>query len=281
MKGFLNLNKPSGITSAQAVAMVKRKLNLKNEKVGHTGTLDPMASGVLPITIGRATRLFDFMLSKQKTYIAEFTFGYETNTLDSDGEVCFQNGKIPDEASVNDALQDFCGEIEQIPPTFSAKSVNGVRAYNLARNNKSVNLTPCKVVIYEFTFLSRTDNTFKFKITCGSGTYIRSLCRDLAHKLGTFATMTSLVRTKTGVFEIENAVDLNNISIEQVLPCEYVLSNLPSFNVTEDEQKILLDGKPLQKSELSVGEYRVYCGELIGIAIVDKNHNIKIKIWLK
>ena len=281
MKGFLNLNKPSGITSAQAVAIVKRKLNLKNEKVGHTGTLDPMASGVLPIAIGRATRLFDFMLSKQKTYIAEFTFGYETNTLDSEGEVCFQNGKIPDETSVINALQDFCGEIEQVPPVFSAKSVNGVRAYNLARNNKPVNLTPCKVVVYEFTFLSRTDNTFKFKITCGSGTYIRSLCRDLAHKLRTFATMTSLVRTKTGVFEIENAVDLNNISIEKVLPCEYVLANLPSFNVTEDEQKILLDGKPLQKSELSVGEYRVYCGELIGIAIVDKKHNIKIKIWLK
>ena len=281
MKGFLNLNKPSGITSAQAVAIVKRKLNLKNEKVGHTGTLDPMASGVLPVAIGRATRLFDFMLSKQKTYIAEFTFGYETNTLDSEGEVCFQNGKIPDEASVINALQDFCGEIEQVPPVFSAKSVNGVRAYNLARNNKSVNLTPCKVVVYEFTFLSRTNNTFKFKITCGSGTYIRSLCRDLAHKLGTFATMTSLVRIKTGVFEIENAVDLNNISIEKVLPCEYVLANLPSFNVTEDEQKILLDGKPLQKSELSVGEYRVYCGELIGIAIVDKKHNIKIKIWLK
>ena len=281
MRGFLNLNKPSGITSAQAVAIVKRKLNLKNEKVGHTGTLDPMASGVLPIAIGRATRLFDFMLSKQKTYIAEFTFGYETNTLDSEGEVCFQNGKIPDEASVINALQDFCGEIEQVPPVFSAKSVNGVRAYNLARNNKSVNLTPCKVVIHEFTFLSKIDNTFKFKITCGSGTYIRSLCRDLAHKLGTFATMTSLVRTKTGVFEIENAVDLDNISIEQVLSCEYVLANLPSFNVTEDEQKILLDGKPLQKSELSVGEYRIYCGELIGIANVDKNHNIKIKIWLK
>ncbi len=281
MKGFLNLNKPSGITSAQAVAIVKRKLNLKNEKVGHTGTLDPMASGILPIAIGRATRLFDFMLSKQKTYIAEFTFGYETNTLDSDGEVCFQNGKIPDEASVINVLQDFCGEIEQMPPAFSAKSINGVRAYNLARNNKPVNLTPCKVVVYEFTFLSRTDNIFKFKITCGSGTYIRSLCGDLAHKLGTFATMTSLVRTKTGVFEIENTVDLNNISIEQVLPCEYVLSNLPSSNVTEDEQKILLDGKSLQKSELSAGEYRVYCGELIGIAIVDKNHNIKIKIWLK
>lgn len=281
MKGFLNLNKPSGITSAQAVAIVKRKLNLKNEKVGHTGTLDPMASGVLPIAIGRTTRLFDFMLSKQKTYIAEFTFGYETNTLDSEGKVCFQNGKIPDETSVINALQDFCGEIEQVPPVFSAKSVNGVRAYNLARNNKSVNLTPCKVVVYEFTFLSRTDNIFKFKITCGSGTYIRSLCRDLAHKLGTFATMTSLVRTKTGVFEIENTVDLNNISIEKVLPCEYVLANLPSFNVTEDEQKILLDGKPVKKCELKAGEYKVYCGELIGNAIVDKNHNIKIKIWLK
>ena len=281
MKGFLNLNKPSGMSSARAVAIVKNKLGIKNEKIGHTGTLDPMASGVLPIAIGRATRLFDFMLSKQKSYIAEFTFGFETDTLDTEGEIIAKSELIPNEQAVMQALDEFIGEIQQVPPLYSAKSINGQRAYKIARENKSVELKPCTVKIFEFELLSKQNNIFKFKITCGSGTYIRSLCRDLAYKLNSNATMTSLVRIKSGVFKIENSINIDDVTIQDILPCEFVLENLPSLNINMEEEKALLNGKKLQKTSLVAGEYKIYNNELIGIGLVDNNSYLKMKIWLK
>ncbi len=280
MKGFINLNKPIGMSSAKAVAIVKQKLNLKNEKVGHTGTLDPLASGVLPIAIGRATRLFDFMLTKHKTYITEFTFGYQTNTLDSEGEVEFRSDYIPSKQEIEKVTCKFIGKISQIPPQFSAKSVNGIRAYEKARKGEEIDLKPSIVEIIEFRVLGQSENSFKFLITCGSGTYIRSLCRDLARELNTFATMTSLERVQSGVFDIKTAVDLDNLSEDKILDCEIVLQTLERIDLDSVQEKTLLDGKKLILDKIS-GQYKAYCGELIGILSIDKNGLVKMDTWLK
>ena len=141
MNGFINLNKPVGISSAQAVGRVKRILNLpKNVKIGHMGTLDPQASGVLIIALGNATRAFDLLLAKYKTYLAESTFGYETDTLDSEGEIVNKNNKLPTVDEINSVLPTFLGKIDQLPPLYSAKSINGIRAYDLARQGKIADL---------------------------------------------------------------------------------------------------------------------------------------------
>lgn len=281
MKGFINLNKPKGMSSARAVAIVKKQLGLTKEKVGHAGTLDPMASGVLPIAIGRATRLFDFMQTKQKSYIAEFTFGYETNTLDIEGDIISKSDIIPLKEQILSVLPQFLGEIEQLPPQFSAKSVNGVRAYDLARSGQVADLKPCKVHIFEFELLEDKKPSYTFKITCGSGTYIRSLCKDLAQSLGAFATMTSLQRVNSGVFNIENSVDIDNISQKEILPCEIVLGNLKKLILSLEQESILFMGKKLQL-DVASGIYKAYCDEeLIGLASVDAEKTIKMKTWLK
>ena len=281
MKGFINLYKPSGISSAKAVYLVKKKLNISNEKIGHTGTLDPMASGVLPICIGRATRLFDFMLSKEKTYIAEFAFGYETNTLDQEGEVIKDLPNIPTSSEINSILHEFIGKIEQIPPQFSAKSIDGVRAYDKARKGESIDLKPCKVFIKNIQLISQVnENTYRFEIVCGSGTYIRSIARDLAYRLNTVATMTKLERTQTGAFDVANSIQIDDVCADSLLPCEFVLNNLDAVNITEEQQQFLLQGKYVEISQPD-GLYRTYClNELVGL-LETKNNLSKMKIWLK
>lgn len=280
MKGFINLYKPVGMSSAQAVARVKRALELpKNVKVGHTGTLDPMASGILPIAVGRATRLFDFMLEKYKTYVAEFTFGFETDTLDSEGEIVKTAEKIPSVEEIMAVLPEFLGKIEQLPPQYSAKSVNGIRAYDLARKGQAVELKSCVVEIVEFEFLeAKEENKFAFRITCGSGTYIRSLCRDLAVKLGSVATMTALERTKVGVFGLENAVKIEDVTPSALLPCEIVLERLEKLNISAQQQEMLLQGKRVELSKQN-GLYKVFNGELVGLGQVE-NNCLKMKTWL-
>ena len=281
MKGFINLYKPKGMSSAQAVASVKRQLNLNNEKVGHAGTLDPLASGILPICVGRATRLFDYMLSKEKTYIAEFTFGYETNTIDAEGEVIHTSTKIPTKEEIEKILPSFLGEIEQIPPQFSAKSIDGKRAYENARKGKIMQLKPCKVIVKDFVVLEqKSRTTFTFRITCGSGTYIRSLARDVGHKLSTYATMTNLQRVKSGVFSLDNCVQLIDVSRDSILPCEVVLDKLEKIDLSEQHEKLLLQGKSYHEN-YNDGIFRAYVDkELIGLLEI-KNSLPKMKVWLK
>ncbi|MBR4270972.1 MAG: tRNA pseudouridine(55) synthase TruB [Clostridia bacterium] len=282
MIGFINVDKPIGLTSAQVVAKVKKQLALdKTTKVGHTGTLDPLASGVLPIAIGKATKLFDFMLSKTKEYVAEFTFGYETDTLDSSGRVIKEIKKYPTKADIKQVLPRFVGKISQIPPQYSAKSVNGKRAYSLARSGKMVEMKPCIVAIQEFELIEqKAENVFTFKIVCGSGTYIRSLCRDLAYALGTRATMTALKRVRVGVFSIENASNLDDISQENLLPCEIVLEKLAKKEISSQVAQDLRQGKIVKLSLESEELFKTYCnGELLGLGKME-DKQFKMKIWL-
>ena len=281
MIGFINVNKPKGLTSAQVVNRVKKLLNLdRATKVGHTGTLDPLALGVLPIAIGKATKLFDFMLSKTKEYEAEFTFGYETDSLDSAGKVVAKCEKIPTKQEIEEKLTSFTGEISQIPPLFSAKSVNGVRAYTLARKGKLVNLKPSVVEVVKFELIGEVDSkTFRFKIECGSGTYIRSLCRDLAYSLRTYATMTSLIRTRVGVFDLNNSVLLDEVCPKNILPCEVVLTKLDDITIDAPTLNRLKNGQRVEYRQIK-SLFKVWCeNSLQGLGYVEGN-NLKMKIWL-
>jgi len=214
--GFFNVYKEKGATSAQAVNALKRILNQKG--LGHMGTLDPMATGVLPVAAGRpATRMFDILRAKKKEYIAEFTFGFATDTLDTEGSVTESGGRIPDKDEIRRVLPRFLGKISQLPPSYSAKSVNGVRAYKLAREGIKADLKPVDIDIHEYELLECLGNgKFTFKILCGGGTYIRALARDLGAALNTFCVMSALTRTMSGCFHIGDALTLEQIKADPI-----------------------------------------------------------------
>lgn len=271
MTGFINVNKAAGATSAQEVNKIKR---ICGAPCGHMGTLDPMASGVLPVAIGNAARLFDYFLNKTKTYIAEFTFGEDSDTLDSTGKV-IKRGRIPSAGEIESVLGDFIGEIDQIPPRFSAKNINGKRGYELAREGAEFLLPPKKVKIYSLKLLGQPcENVFSFEIECGGGTYIRSLARDVAASLGSCAVMSALVRTKSGVFELKNSVKTMDLSVENVknyvIPTENVI-DLPNIFPTAAEAKRLFNGIPIE-SGLTDGKYKIFTsdGAFYGLAEVGK-----------
>lgn len=265
MTGFINVWKAEGVSSAFVVNRIKKLLKCP---CGHMGTLDPLASGVLPVGAGNATRLFDYFLAKTKTYSARFRFGVTTPTLDRESEPV-SGGRVPSAEEIAAALNGFLGQIEQIPPAYSAVSVNGKRSYELARAGKEVALTPKKVFIEEFRLDGQTaPDEFSFTIVCGGGTYIRSLARDLAAALGTKAYMSGLVRTRSGVFSQETSVPLERLTEENVvdylIPTETVLP-YPKMTVTDAR---LYQGVKLPCREAD-GLYKLYDAEgFYGIARV-------------
>lgn len=234
MTGFFNIDKEEGRSSGYAVNILKR---LTHTPCGHMGTLDPLASGVLPVGVGNAARLFDYFLGKQKVYRARFRFGATTPTLDREGEITF-GGAVPLAEEIERALPHFIGEIAQIPPRYSAVSVNGRRGYALARSGETFEI-PAKIVnITSFRLLAQTDETeFSFEICCGAGTYIRSLARDLAAALGTQGYMSALRRTRSGAFTEENAVPLAAVThdnvAEYLIPTDSVI-DLPFLTVANE-----------------------------------------------
>lgn len=212
---IINLNKPTGMSSFLAVKKVARLLGVK--KAGHMGTLDPYGTGVLLVGVNKGTKLFDEYLKKTKTYVAVFHFGYETDTLDSEGQIIKENNVKVNGDSINETLKSFIGKQNQMPPQYSAKKVNGKKACDIVRNGGSVELKPKEIEIYDIKLIREfADNNFQFEITCSAGTYIRSICRDLAYKLSTYGTMLSIIRTKCGVFCIENSCTLEDISCGNV-----------------------------------------------------------------
>lgn len=210
MNGFVNVLKPVGATASDVVVCLKHTLG--ERKVGHLGTLDPGASGVLPVAVGQATKLFDFLTNKVKRYRAFFTFGKTTDTLDSYGVITEVSDILPTSVELSAVLKGFVGEFDQMPPVYSAKSVGGVRAYKLARNGVEVELRPRKIVIYDIRLISqKSADTFVVDITCGGGTYIRSIARDVAQKLDTVGYMSGLIRMQSGCFDIRDAYTLDEI----------------------------------------------------------------------
>ncbi len=277
--GFLPINKPSGWTSFDVVNKLKHLLKIS--KVGHLGTLDPMATGVLLVTIGKATKLFDLMQEKRKTYLAKFEFGYSTDTLDSSGTIIEKCNKIPTLKEINNVLPKFIGKIMQIPPKYSAKNVNGKRAYELARNNIDFNLKPKQVEIYNLKIINYENNVLTIEICCGSGTYIRSLARDFGIELKSLATMTELTRTQVGAFSLKNCVEISNLNeqnvYEAIMPINKLL-NIPEIELNSNNS-VLLNGRTITLFK-NDGLYLLKDKEN-DLAIIEINDNLaKMKIFL-
>lgn len=282
MKGFINLIKPKGMSSAYAVGGVKRKLKCP---CGHMGTLDPMAQGVLPVGIGKASRLFQYLLDKEKTYVARFIFGQTTDTLDVTGQVIEQTAVIPTVEQINAVLDNFIGEIDQIPPKYSAKCIDGKRGYELARKGVEFELAPKKVSVLNIECLGQTDeNEFEFKIDCRGGTYIRSLARDIAFACGSLGVMSSLDRTKSGIFDYSNGVTvqefLDTNDIEKFIISADSAVNFPKVVLTEKQATRILNGL-FDNLGLCDGVYRVYNGnEFWGVGSAS-NGVLKINAYVR
>ena len=283
MKGFINLFKPEGMSSAYAAGAVKWKLKIP---CGHMGTLDPMASGILPVGVGKTSRLFDYILDKKKTYRAKFRFGFSTDTLDVTGKTENTTTFIPSEEEIRSVLSSFTGEIMQKPPRFSAKSVCGKRGYQLARKGVDFDLPEKKVNVYRFDCLGKTEgeNEFLFEIDCGGGTYIRSLARDLGEKLGSLCTMSALCRTASGIFDIKNSVGVeefkNSDEPEKYLIKPELALNFPEIVLTEREATRILNGIFDYKTEKD-GLYKVFCEEEFWGVGESTNGILRIKAYVR
>ncbi len=264
MNGVLNLNKPAGYTSFDCVAILRRLTG--ERKIGHTGTLDPQATGVLPVCIGKATRLLEFMDSAPKTYVCGCTLGLETDTQDIWGSV--KSDRRAEIASltrenVEKVLDTFRGEIEQKPPVFSAIKVNGKRLYEYAREGRDVEVPVRSVTIHGIRMLDwqGPQQPFTFEVVCSRGTYVRAICHDMGQTLGCGACMSSLVRTNTCGYSLEQAIsleDLRSMNAEQIEalldPPESAVSHLPRLELDEEHSKLFTNGNPIWSDGLTLSD---------------------------
>ena len=256
INGWIVLDKPVGLGSTQAVSRVKRALREAGEpktKVGHGGTLDPLASGVLPIAIGEATKLCGRMLDASKDYEFTVKFGEETDTLDTEGQVIATSDVRPSRDQIEIVIPAFTGEIDQIPPAYSALKVEGKAAYARARAGENVELKSRKVTIFELKLHDTTADGATFHARVSKGTYIRSLARDIAHALNSVGHVTMLRRTRAGPFGLEKAISLDFLAeaakarrlIGAVLPLEAALDDIPALPITPDQAQLLRFGQRL------------------------------------
>jgi len=260
LQGILNIRKPQGLTSRQVVDRVVQVA--RTRRVGHAGTLDPLATGVLVVCLGQATRLVEQIQSQAKEYVATFLLGQTSDTDDITGhvEIC-EDVTPPSLAEVTQALEAFQGEIEQVPPQFSAVRVGGKRAYALARRGQSSELQPRRVTITEIELLAYAYPRLELRIECGSGTYVRSIGRDLGTTLGCGALMSGLVRTRIGAFRIEEAVPLEELTAEtwsrHLQPAVKAVTHLPQMVCSEEKLAAIRQGRSIPApatAEWPVGE---------------------------
>ena len=249
--GWVNLDKPLGMTSTQAVGKIRRIMN--GQKVGHAGTLDPLASGVLPIALGEATKTIPYMQDAFKTYEFSVTWGEQRNTDDAEGEVIASSDARPTREAIIAALPAFIGEIEQTPPQFSAIKIDGQRAYDLAREGKDVAIKSRAVYIERLELLDNDTDTAQFSMHCAKGTYVRSLARDLAIMLGTFGYVSALRRMEVGCFHSDDTISLEKLEeLEHIpardaalLPVQVVLDDIPALEIKQAEITALRNGQAL------------------------------------
>lgn len=271
MFGLLNLNKPPGCTSRDVVNRVQKLV--RPEKIGHAGTLDPLATGVLVVAIGGATRLVEYIQQQPKSYLATFQLGRSSDTEDIEGKIVeLKDPPQPTVEQIEAALQQFTGEINQVPPAFSALKVGGRRAYALARRGEQVDLAPRRVVIHRLHLVDYCYPSLRLEIACSSGTYVRALGRDLARALGTEAVMSGLIRTAVGPFVLAEAVSPDDLTQDtlpaQLQPTAKAVSHLRRLELEHGEVTQLLYGRPLQRSgAVSTAEIAAFDprGELVAI----------------
>lgn len=276
MFGFLNIYKPKGMTSHDVVAVLRKITKIR--QIGHTGTLDPFAEGVLPICIGKATRLIEY-LEDDKEYIATVQFGKNTTTYDIEGEVseCFEN-KITQNDLVL-ALDSFRGEIEQLPPIYSAIKVNGKKLYEYARKGEDVEIKPRKVIIskLELKYFDYEKQTAELLIACSKGTYIRSIAFDLGQKLKCGGYLTKLIRTKAGAFTIDKSIKLDGINVKENLINPIDIMRLNKVEISENEHQKILHGQSIENNTKYVDfVILIYNDNISAIGYADKSM-IKVK----
>ncbi len=269
INGIILIDKPRGMSSNAVVNKVKWLLNAK--KAGHLGTLDVEGHGLLPITMGKSTKLFDYFLNKDKVYKAVFRFGIETDTLDLEGEVIHSNNKIVSREEIMSVIPIFVGKQNQMPPQYSAKKINGQKAYDLARKGEKVNLKTKAIEIYDLTLLKQINATdFQFQIHCSSGTYIRSLARDMAYAMSTYGIMPDIIRTRCGKLSLKDAFTIEDVasSKHRIISPENLFEKEKICLNEVDKNKILNGVKisVLQKD----GEYKIFSNdEFLGLGRVE------------
>lgn len=276
--GFLNIYKPVGMTSHDVVSVLRRVTKIK--QIGHTGTLDPFAEGVLPICIGKATRLIEY-LQDDKEYLATVQFGAATNTFDLDGEKVFTSDKKVSRDDIKEGLKNFEGEISQLPPIFSAIKVKGKKLYEYARKGEEVEIQPRKVVIENIELKNFDEELQQAQILlkCSKGTYIRSIANDLGKNLGCGGYLIKLIRTQAGKFRVENSVQLDGIDVESNLINPLDILNLPKIAVDNDDLARIKNGMPIYKTCDKIGNFvsLIYNDvEICAVGIAD-GEKIKLK----
>ena len=284
MDGIIIINKTKGCTSHDIVYKIKKMLN---EKVGHTGTLDPMAEGVLPILVGKVTLASKYFIHHDKKYIVELQLGTKTDTADGEGKIVKQqpvNKEILTTKNIEKILQSFVGKQEQIPPIYSAIKINGKKLYEYARKGQEIELKPRKIEIYNIKLINYSveEKQIKFEVFCGKGTYIRSLCEDIAIKFGTVGYMKSLKRIQVGDFKIEDSItidELNNIiqkneldKTKTIITLEKLFEKIPSIRLDNRKLELFLNGVMLTQKQ-NEGVYKIYNqkDEFIGTGTIKDN----------
>ena len=283
MFGFLNVYKPQGKTSHDVVAALRRVTKIK--QIGHTGTLDPFAEGVLPICIGKATRLIEY-LKDDKAYIGTVKFGSSTSTYDTEGEIIKVSNKQVTEEEVRASLNQFMGEISQMPPIYSAIKVNGRKLYEYARNNEEVKITPRKVTIQEINLLNFDSNqqTAEIFIKCSKGTYIRSIANDLGEVLGCYGHLIKLVRVKAGDFELKNAINLEKFETKELVennliyPLEYL--DFPKHELTIEEKTKVSNGMSIVLDLIDGIKILTFEKKLVAVAQVNNKNAKMLKVFI-
>ena len=264
MQGILIINKPEGFTSQDVVSKVKKILNIK--KAGHTGTLDPMATGVLPVLLGEYTKLSKYLIEHDKTYVAKLKLGIKTSTGDVEGEVIDTkeyDKNILDKGNVEKVLNSFIGKQKQIPPMYSAIKVNGKKLYEYARSGQDVQIEPRTIELYDVKLLNIYDDEIEFEVSCSKGTYIRVVCEDIAKALGTIGTMSALKRTIVDKFEINDALTFEELEVSKddiesrLIKMEEVFKDFESLKLNERKVELFLNGVMLT-FDMKDGIYNIY-----------------------
>ena len=288
-QGWINLYKPKNITSFKAINFIKKKFSIY--KIGHAGTLDPMAEGILPIAIGKATKLISYISNMNKEYEFTITWGKQTSTDDSEGEILFESDYLPKREEIENKIMSYSGYINQIPPKASAVKINGKRAYKLFRNNEMFKIQSKKVYIENLSIINSSENKTSFKIICGKGFYVRSLARDLALDLKTYGHISSLKRSKVGKFNEKNSILLDDLLkigqtrnlINCIFPTISMLDDILAYEIEEQldienlsfGRSIKIDEKKIiNSSSINLDKNNIFLfkkGDVVSIGKLDGN----------
>lgn len=285
MDGIIIVNKPKGLTSHDVVNIVKKTLNTK--KVGHTGTLDPNATGVLPILVGKATKISKYLIEHDKEYIAKIYLGEKRNTADVEGNIVQKDEEVLIKLKsftlekIEQILNSFLGKQKQIPPIYSSIKINGKKAYEYARSGQTIEMPERDIEIYSIEFIKLEENILTFKVLCSKGTYIRTLCEDIANKMGTIGYMLDLTRTKLDRFNIENSISIEDLKKhkEHIITIEEVFKEKERIVLDDRKTELFMNGVQLTFA-MENDIYRIYNNkQFIGLGVI-KNDLLKRDVVL-